>query len=438
MDRSRIEPDDPSVQHRVEAIERWLARDPSRTRALADAIADALEPLVGLRLGGLLQSLRPVVVPRGRAAAVARAVRFTAVRLARALGDRERTRALPALSLTLDGADPPTRRPEDLDLLRPDGALYADGSYAMMELNAGSCVGGLVEIEALSDVMSRWYGDAVPLRWPRPATDAARMLVRRYGRGARVAWTVLPGALQRGDGLTEAGDAFARACAAEGLRCDVVEADALRYDGHSVSRAGSRVDVVWRLVTPAAWCRDDGVAHLRAAARDRRVEVFSSPFELVLNHKGALAWLSQRPRDLRGVEVPWTRFARPAVEDGVDLLPMVRARPDAYVLKPCIDRQGRRVVIGREAKGAWPQHLVASVLADDCVVQSLVEPPRATLPYLVDASLARVSVGVVTSPVVIRGAGATLCARTSVPGATGVLTHPYAGTTGLLPIVEVA
>lgn len=438
MDRALIEPDDPSVQHCVEALERLLARDPSRTRALADEIADALEPLVGLRLGGFLQSLRPVVVPRGRAESVARAVRFTSLRLARGLGDREVTRALPALAMTLDGEDPPTRRPEDLDLLRPDGALYGDGSYAMMELNAGSCVGGLVEVEALSDVMSRWYGDEVPLRWPRPATDAARMLARRYGRDARVAWTVLPGALQRGDGLTEAGEAFARACGAVGVRCEVVEADALRYDGHCVSRAGARVDVLWRLITPAAWCRDERVEHLRSAARDGRVEVFSSPFDLVLNHKGALAWLSQRPRDPRGVEVPWTRLARPALEGGVDLLPMVRAAPEGYVLKPCIDRQGRRVVLGREAEGAWSQHLVASVLADDCVVQSVVEPSRAALPYLVDGALVRETAGVVASPVVIRGAAGTLCARTSVPGATGVLTHPYAGTTGLLPIVEVA
>ncbi len=437
MDRSRIEPDEPEVRARVDALEACLTRDRARTEDFSIAIADALQALVGVRLTGHLQALRPVVVPRGRSASVARAVRFTAVRLARMLADTDRVRDLPALSLALSGGVAPERSREDLDLLRPDGALYADGSYALMELNAGSCVGGLVEVEALSEVMSRFYGEAIPLRWPRPATDAARMFARRYGRRARMAWVVPPDGLSLGDGLAETGESFARVCAAEGVSCEVAEADALRYDGRAVMCKSHSVDVLWRVVTPSQWCTDHRFEHLRAAVRDGRVALFSSPFDLVLNHKGALAWLSQSPRDRRGVEIPWTRYARPAIEDGVDLLPTVKESPDDYVLKPCINRQGERVVIGREARNAWGQHLVAAVLSDDCVVQRMVEPSRATLPYLVDGALTRSTVGVVTSPVVLRGAVSSLCARTSVPGATEVLTHPYAGTTGLLPIAEV-
>jgi hypothetical protein len=76
------------------------------------------------------------------------------------------------------------------------------------------------------------------------------------------------------------------------------------------------------------------------------------------------------------------------------------------------------------------------VLADDSVVQRRIEAPTAALPFLVGGALARYDARVVTSPVAVRGAEGTLCARTSVPDRTDVLTHPFAGTTGLLPVVE--
>lgn len=420
-------------------MERALDRDPARTEALSESLATALEPLVGLRVGAHLQALRPLVVAPRRATRVAKAVERTAREIARALSDEAAVASLPGLTTALLDAPPPPRADADFDLLRPDGALFDDGRYALMELNAGSCVGGLVEIERIGEVMARWYGDAIPLRWPRPATDLARALRRRYGRGARCAWVVGPGRLGRNDGIAELGEAFSRVMRAEGMSCEPVESDALAYDGRAVRHAGARVHALVRLITPLDWWLRDAYAQLRDAVAAGHVQLFSGPYDLMLNHKGALALLSRAGYDdPQGASIPWTRFARPAMEHGEDLLPMVLGRAEDHVLKPCIDLQGQRVVPGREAGPRWRQHLVAAVLADDCIVQRWVEPPRATLPFRVEGALTRTEVSVVASSVVVRGAAGTLCARTSVPDATLVLTHPYAGTTGLLPVVEPA
>lgn len=432
-----IEPAGGAVAEAVARFEAALARDPARTRGLADALAAALEPLAGVRVAGHLQALRPVVVAAGTARRVGRAVRHTARAIARVVSSPEVSSALPAMAAHLGEHPLPARGPGDLDLLRPDGSLDAAGVFTLMELNAGSCVGGLVEVEAIAEVMAGWYGDdAAAVRWPRPATDVARMLQRRYGRGARVAWVTAPGGLRAGDGMAEAGDAFARRCRAVGLRCEPAEADELAWRGGSLALRGEPVDVLWRLMTAGAWCASPGAAHLREAVARGAVRLFTSPFDLALTHKGALAGLSRAPADARGVAVPWTRLARPALEGGDDVLVRVRAEAAGHVLKPCVDRQGRRVVLGEEAGPRWPQHLVAAVLADDCVVQARVAATGATLPYLVEGALAHAAVAVVTSPVVARGAPATLCARTAVPGATAVLTHPFGGATGLLPVVE--
>jgi len=431
-----IEPDDRAVADVVARFEASLARDVGRTRALAEQLITTLEPLAGVRVTSYLQALRPVVVAAGTGARVGRAVRHTARSLARIVGSPEVAAALPSMSAHLGEHPFPTLAPGDLDLLRPDGALDASGAFAMMELNAGSCVGGLVEVEAIAEVMANWYGGDVPVRWPRPATDVARMLQHRYGRGARVAWVTVPGGLHAGDGMAEAGEAFARRCHAAGLWCEPAEADELTWRGDGLALWGERVDVLWRLMTPRAWCTSPGAAHLREAVARGAVKLFTSPFDLALTHKGALAWLSRAAPDPRGVDVPWTRLARPAVEGDDDVLVRVRAEAAGFVLKPGVDRQGRRVVLGEEAGPRWAQHLVAAVLADDCVVQARIAPVGAALPYVVDGELTRAEVAVVTSPVVARGAATTLCARTSVPGGTSVLTHPFGGATGLLPVVE--
>lgn len=342
------EPREPAVASVVEALERVLDRDPARTAALAHAL--------GAR--GPLAPLRPLVVPRGRADRLARAVTRTALDITRALERRSVVMSLPGLADALQGRPPPVRSPEVLDVLRVDGVLAEDGTYTATAFHAGSAVEDLVEVERASDAMAAWYGDAVTVRWPRPATDVARALVRRYGHGARCAWVVSPGGLGRGDGVAEHAEAFARICHAEGLRCDPVEADGLAYDGQAVSLDGAVIDVLLRRIAPVEWLCDERLGPLRDAALRRHVRLFVSPYDLLFNHRGALAVLSKADHaDPRGAVIPWTR------------------------------------------------------VEDDRVVQRPVAAPLAALPFYVEGALIRRETEVTVSPVVVRGAEGTLLAR---------------------------
>jgi hypothetical protein len=153
----------------------------------------------------------------------------------------------------------------------------------------------------------------------------------------------------------------------------------------------------------------------------------------VLTSKEALVALSRGGDPL----VPWTRYARPAREDGHDLLPFVRDHAGDYVLKPFRGRQGQRVVAGREDPTLFGQLLVAAVVSGDCILQRYVEPGTARLPYLDGRGVAWRESRVVVSPLLVRGSPASLCARTSPLDASAVLTHPALGRTGIVPIAEV-
>ena len=389
---------------------------PARTSELAGALHAKLLPLIGPGVASSLIPLRPLFVSRGTSARVSQSVWRTILRIRRALGRRGFT-------------------PGDLDVVRPDGALSGD-AFSLFELNVGSCVGGLAEVEHMSDVMAPWADEVlrrarIQVTWPRPLHALARALELRYGMSSRYVWTVLPGALASEWGAPLA-EQVLRVLRDHGLDVEAAESDALVFDGESVRLGSTRVDVLIRVVDAAAWITDDSVAHLREAAMAGRVKVFSSTYEIELASKQALVQLSRDGDPI----VPWTRRALPAMEDGVDLLPYVRAHAEDYVLKPSWGRQGERVAIGREDPALFGQLLVASVLAKDCVLQRYVSTPTALVPYAGPHGVVMREAHVVTSPVLISGAPPALCARVSVPGGTLVLTHPALGTTGIVPVVE--
>ena len=383
---------------------------------LSQRLAEAMEPFVGSVPDAGVVPLRPIVVEPGTFARIGGQVRRLAARL---------VRLLPRDGYT----------PGDLDLLRPDGALDA-GSFTLFELNAGSCVGGLVEVEHLSRVMAPWAErvlapTGVRLRFPFPLRALARALALRYGASARLAWTVLPGALGT-EWAPPMAEATTAALRAEGLVVDAVEADALEVRADGVWLGARRVDVILRVIDTDDWLADERLTGLREAVARGVVRLFSSPYDRVLTSKAALVPLSLagEPR------VPWTRFARPAREEGRDLLPFVRDHAADYVLKPFWGRQGQRVVVGREDPKLFGQLLVAAVVSGDCILQRYVEPGIERLPYLEGGGVAWRDSRVVVSPLLARGSPATLCARTSPLEATAVLTHPALGRTGIVPIAE--
>ncbi len=388
-------------------------------RELSERLAEAMTPFVGAAPDASLVPLRPIVVERGTGARIGGQVRRTALRLAH---------------LVAAGA----YAPGDLDVVRPDGVLDASArSFTMFELNAGSCVGGLVEVEHLSRVMAPWaarvLGPAgITLRFPFPLRALARALGLRYGAGARFAWTVLPGALGT-EWAVPAAAATVADLRAEGLLVDAVEADALDVRRGGVWLDGERIDVVLRIVDAEDWLADPRLESLRSAVARGDVRLFSSPHDAVLTSKEALVALSLAGDPL----VPWTRHARPAQEDGRDLLPFVRDHADDYVLKPFRGKQGERVVVGREDPRLFGQLLVAAVVSGDCILQRYVEPGWRRLPYLEGSAVASRESRVVVSPLLVRGSPASLCARTSPLDASAVLTHPALGRTGLVPVAEI-
>jgi len=355
-------------------------------------------------------------VPRGLPRAVGRAVQRTTLHLARLAGREAYTAG-------------------DLDLVRPDGVLDRHGTFRLFEVNTGSCVGGLAEIEALSDVFAPWVertlGPAgLRVTLPRPLAALANALALRFGRGACVAWTALPGALDT-DWAPPLVEATIAALTAAGLTAMAAEPRSFDVNPGHVRLGGRPVDVLLRVVDADDWCAAPSLAHLRAAVARGDVALFSSSYDRTIGDKGLLARASLAGDPL----VPWTRLARPALEGDVDLLPFVREHAERYVLKPAWGRQGSRVAIGREDVARFGQLLVASVVSGDCVLQEYVEPEHTRLPYA-SAPFVR-SVPVVLSPFLIRGSPASLCARIGT-GETQVLTHPALGTTGLLPAAEIA
>jgi hypothetical protein len=385
---------------------------------LAERLAEAMKPFVGAAPDAGLSPLRPIVVERGTGARIGRQVQRAALRLARLL--------------------PGGYTPGDLDVVRPDGALDAHArSFTLFELNAGSCVGGLVEVEHVSRVMAPWAARVLApaglqLRFPFPLRTLSRALALRYGASARFAWTVVPGALGTAWAPPLAA-ATTAALRAEGLTVDAAEADALEVRPAGVWLEGRRVDVIVRVIDAEEWLADERLAPLREAVARGTVQLFSSPYDRVITSKEALVALSLAGDPL----VPWTRYARPAREDGEDLLPFVRDHAGHYVLKPFWGRQGQRVVVGREDPELFAQLLVAAVVSRDCILQRYVEPGILPLPYLEGGGVASRASRVVVSPLLVRGSPASLCARTSPLDASAVLTHPALGRTGIVPIAEV-
>jgi hypothetical protein len=361
--------------------------------------------------------------------------------LLRALDRIDPLRALPGLDLALGSHAAIQRGATDLLLLRPDAIATADGPMTILELNAGCSVGGLLEVERCAEVLRAFYDDALGadaarLRWPRPFGQLARALLGAYGASARFVWLAF-GETLSDESERRFAEAECEALRAHGVSIEPASADELRYDDGKVFAGGRPVDVLFRVTQSRVFLERPELAAVREAVARGQVALYSSPWDLVVTNKGLLAHATTEPIDVEGVALAWTRLARPAIEDGVDLLPMVHARPEDFVVKPAGESQGAGVRIGRENPRAFRQALLEGVLADHAVVQRYCRPPRATLPYADDAGHIETLEGsVVLSPVVTEDEG-SLCARFGV-SSTEVLTHPYMATTALVAVVEVS
>ncbi len=184
---------------------------------------------------------------------------------------------------------------------------------------------------------------------------------------------------------------FQRYFADHGLQAIICAPEDLRYAGGTLSASGQPIDLIYKRVLTAEFLTRTGDAvfehPLVQAYRDHKV-CLANNFRAKLLHKKAIfALLSDETvMEAAGVEaarrallerhVPWTRFVEPGRTtyhgQEVDLLPLITAERDRFVLKPNDDYGGHGISIGWETGAEEWDQAVALATREPYVVQERV------------------------------------------------------------------
>ena len=286
---------------------------------------------------------------------------------------------------------------------RLDGFVGPDGTIRFVEYNAESPAGmayndELTEVFATLPVM-RAYRKRHRLRaFPVRARQLAVLARARRARGdlrtvAIVDWPGLPT-------LTEF-EMFARYFEAHGLRAIICAPQDLTYARRVLRAGGQRIDVVYRRVlTSELLARPDAAGPLVQAYLDGTVTVVNSFRAKLLHKKMSLALLSDdryaalytpAQRGAIATHIPWTRRMREGHTTyrgrTVDLVDLVTAKRDRFVLKPNDEYGGKGVILGWTVdQHEWEQTILAGLTAS-YVVQERVPVPRSPFPVLLNGQL---------------------------------------------------
>ncbi|HEY8657129.1 MAG TPA: circularly permuted type 2 ATP-grasp protein, partial [Candidatus Limnocylindria bacterium] len=259
---------------------------------------------------------------------------------------------------------------------RLDGFVGPDGTIRFVEYNAESPAGmayndELTEVFATLPVM-RAYRKRHRLRaFPVRARQLAVLARARRARGdlrtvAIVDWPGLPT-------LTEF-EMFARYFEAHGLRAIICAPQDLTYARRVLRAGGQRIDVVYRRVlTSELLARPDAAGPLVQAYLDGTVTVVNSFRAKLLHKKMSLALLSDdryaalytpAQRGAIATHIPWTRRMREGHTTyrgrTVDLVDLVTAKRDRFVLKPNDEYGGKGVILGWTVdQHEWEQTILA-------------------------------------------------------------------------------
>ena len=164
---------------------------------------------------------------------------------------------------------------------------------------------------------------------------------------------------------------------------------------------GQRIDVVYRRVlTSELLARPDVAGPLVRAYLDGTVTVVNSFRAKLLHKKMSLALLSDdryaalytgAQAKAIATHIPWTRRMREGHTTYrgkvVDLVDLVTAKRDRFVLKPNDEYGGKGVVLGWTVdQHEWDQTVLAGLTAS-CVVQEKVPVPRYPFPVLLNGQV---------------------------------------------------
>ena len=356
----------------------------------------------------LCRYLDPVLLSEEMYAALARGTAEIADALesvaARALVDPEMADrlGLTADEQALAAIDP--GYPQTLALGRFDILLGENPRrFQLIELNADSPAGLADQLLLEKTLMTLPHLRAAfgrrEVRTPAPHLAILRVLRQVYAAwGGRVRLPAI--ALVDWDGCDTAAElrVLAEIFAAAGHPVHIADPGALRYDGRGLTVRSQPIDLVYRRVIVQELLARGGLHHpLIRAYRDGAVCVANSFRTKSLNKKAAFAVLSDpafadlftpAQRAAIAAHVPWTRRVGPgqtawgdhAGVRSVELLELLRARREDFVLKPNDEYGGKGVMLGwKTSPGDWQRALArwadAPLIAQARVPAAMIRMP---------------------------------------------------------------
>lgn len=319
-------------------------------------------------------------------------------------------------------------------MTRPDVAIGAEGPR-FLEFNVSGAIGGVVETHVLNHAWLRIYGGpAAPFAAHDPYEARAAMfhaVCREQGVDPAVA---LVGSLRElpEDTTPHYYSIEADRLRERGLRAEFFEpedlCDGLGLPGEPRYRTGLRNFAV------PDW-RHHGIS-LEPVRRalDAGCLLLSPQSSYLVANKKVMAWVSEgRPwmndedHRLARRYLPWTRVVGDARVEwegcGHDLLELLAARRECFVLKKAAGMQGEGMLIGRHSTEAeWGTALEAAVGAGDTIAQEYVEFGRCQLDLVGDDGRTPVTwtMAPVLSPYLFGGRAAGCMVRYLPTGETGI------------------
>jgi hypothetical protein len=395
----------------VDAIEHWnglLRPDVELTASWWDATAADMRR-ARLTFGDRLNCpfLRPFFLDPADVARVSRVAEAIA-----AMGERvvaaalERGELLDAVGLTdeeraLVAIDPGYSRASTASRL--DAFLLPD-RLAFAEYNAESPAGlgytqTLAELFDALEIMERFRERFDVRHFPLCETilDALLASYREWGgtktspRIGIVDWREVP----TWNEFQIIRDRFER----QGIPALVADPRELAFDGHTLSAAGTPIDLVYRRVLiNDVLARPDECRPLVDACRARAV-CMANTFRCKIPHKKAFfavltdprwdALFTAEERALIDGTIPWTRLLSDTRTDvagrQVELLAFTRAERETLVIKPNDEYGGSGVTLGWETTAAEWDDVIQQALASPAggwVVQRRIDIRRETFPYV--------------------------------------------------------
>lgn len=205
---------------------------------------------------------------------------------------------------------------------------------------------------------------------------------------------------------------------ARGVGTIICSPDELEYTNGKLCCGDFKIDLVYkRVVIHELLARCDESHPLLRAYRERAV-CLVNPFRCKVMHKKAAfelltdeeraGWFTGEERETLRACVPWTRRVaerRTTASDGesVELLEFIRRQRARLVLKPNDDYGGHGVLLGsRASESEWDAHIEVA-LANDYVVQELIELRTEEFPIFDEERWALQPMYVDTNPFLFNG-----------------------------------